>query len=258
MPSTGLPRRILFVGLICLLSACSSYKQNIMYKPSEQFVGKKTTEADGVVKNYMIQVNDYLKLDVYSNKGERIIDPDGALFNDKAAAGQNQARVQPTYLVTVNGSVKFPMVGSVALAGMTIREAEQKLQGEYDIYYKQCYVQLTFSNKRVIVLGSPGGQVIPLVNENVSLIEVIAMAKGIGLDGKAHNIRLIRGQDVYLVDLSTIDGVKSGNMIVQPGDIIYIEPTRRPFTEGARDLAPVLSLTISLASLVLVFLASHK
>ena len=227
-----------------------------MFRPPEDFVGKKTTEAEATVKNYVIQVNDYLKLEVYSNKGERIIDPDGALFNDKNAAAQNTQRVEPTYLVSVDGTAKFPMVGSIALAGMTIREAEQKLQAEYDNYYKQCYVHLAFNNKRVIVLGSPGGQVIPLVNENVSLIEVIALAKGIGVDGKAHNIRVIRGEDIYLVDLSTIDGVKSGNMIIQPGDIIYIEPTRRPFTEGARDLAPVFSLVLSLSTLIIVFIAN--
>ena|ERR1044071_3401759 len=248
--------RSLFFGLLIVLTGCSSYKRNLMFRPPEDFVGKKTTEAEATVKNYVIQVNDYLKLEVYSNKGERIIDPDGALFNDKNAAAQNTQRVEPTYLVSVDGTAKFPMVGSIALAGMTIREAEQKLQAEYDNYYKQCYVHLAFNNKRVIVLGSPGGQVIPLVNENVSLIEVIALAKGIGVDGKAHNIRVIRGEDIYLVDLSTIDGVKSGNMIIQPGDIIYIEPTRRPFTEGARDLAPVFSLVLSLSTLIIVFIAN--
>jgi polysaccharide export outer membrane protein len=256
MPRFGLPR-LLFIGLLCLLASCSSYKRNLMFRPPEGFVGKKTTEAEATVKNYVIQVNDYLKLEVYSNKGERIIDPDGALFNDKNAATQNTQRVEPTYLVAVDGTAKFPMVGSIPLAGMTIREAEQKLQAAYDNYYKQCYVHVTFNNKRVIVLGSPGGQVIPLVNENVSLIEVIAMAKGIGNDGKAHNIRVIRGEDIYLVDLSTIEGVKSGNMIIQPGDIIYIEPTRRPFTEGARDLAPVFSLVLSLSTLIIVFIANQ-
>lgn len=244
--------RYLLLGLVCLLTACSSYKRNLMFRPPEDFVGKKTTEADATVKNYVIQVNDYLKLQVYSNKGERIIDPEGALYTEKNATGQNQVRVEPTYLVAVDGTVKFPMIGSVALVGMTIREAEQKLQAEYDNYYKQCYVQLSFSNKRVIVLGSPGGQVVPLLNENVSVIEVIALAKGIENDGKANNIRLIRGEDVYLMDLTTLDGIKSGNMIVQPGDIIYIEPTRRPFTEGIRDIAPLLSLLLSLTTVIVV------
>jgi polysaccharide export outer membrane protein len=229
-----------------------------MFRIPDNFVGKKATEADAVVKNYVIQVNDYLKLEVYSNKGERIVDPEGALSADKTLQGQNQVRVEPVYLVTVDGTVKFPMIGLISIVGMTIREAEQKLQAEYDNYYKQCYVHLIFSNKRVIVLGSPGGQVIPLVNENVTLLEVIAMSKGISNEGKAHNIRLIRGDDVYLVNLSTIDGVKSGQMIVQPGDLIYIEPTRKPFTEGIRDFSPIFTVVMSLATLVVITVVNRN
>ena len=225
-----------------------------MFKPPEDFVAKQATQAEAAASNYVIQVNDYLKLEVYSNKGERIVDPNGELLNGNNVSPQNQTlRTQPPYLVTADGTVKFPMIEAVAVAGMTIREAEQTLQAQYNKYYKECYVLLTFSNKRVIVLGSPGGQVIPLVNENVSVVEILAIAKGIGNDGKAHNIRLIRGNDVYILDLSTLEGLKNGNMIVQPGDIIYVEPTRRPFAEGARDLAPILSLVLSLATLVVVF-----
>jgi len=176
-------------------------------------------------------------------------------LNSSNGTSQNNqlTRVQPTYLVTRDSTVKFPMIEPISVAGMTIREAEQKLQTEYSKYYKECYVLLTFSNKRVIVLGSPTGQVIPLVNENVSVVEVLALARGIGNDGKAHNIRLIRGNDVYLLDLSTLQGLKDANMIVQPGDIIYVEPIRRPFTEGARDLAPIMSLTLSFLTLLVLF-----
>jgi polysaccharide export outer membrane protein len=246
-------RLLLFAAF--LLTACSSYKQNIMFKPGENFVGK---EAEAVAKNYVIQVNDQLRLEVYSNKGERLIDPNGELMNSTGTAPPEGAvRVQPSYLVAVDGMVKFPMIQPVTVVGMNIREAETLLQAEYNKYYKECYVILTFSNKRVIVLGSPGGQVIPLVNENLSVVEVLAMAKGIGNDGKAHNIRLIRGNDVYILDLSTIDGLRKGNMVVQPGDIVYVEPMRRPFAEGARDIAPVLSLVMSLATLIVVFLANN-
>ncbi|HZY78532.1 MAG TPA: polysaccharide biosynthesis/export family protein [Cyclobacteriaceae bacterium] len=257
MPFTN--RSFLMLFLAVVACSCSSYRQNVMFKVPDDFVSKQAAQASAATKNYVIQVNDNLKLDVYSNKGERIIDPNGELINDNATVAQNQAtRVQPTYLVTIDGTVKFPMIEPVAVAGMTIREAEAKLQAEYNKYYKECYVILTFSNKRVIVLGSPGGQVIPLMNENVSVVEVLAMAKGIGNDGKAHNIRLIRGEDVHLLDFSTIEGLKKGNMTVQPGDIVYVEPIRRPFSEAARDLAPILSLTLSLATLVVLVIINTQ
>jgi polysaccharide biosynthesis/export protein len=209
-------------------------------------------QAEGTTKNYVIQINDYLKIEVYSNKGERIIDPNGELTKENSSVQNQTARVSPSYLVAVDGTVKFPMIEPVQVAGLTIREAENKLQAEYNRYYKECYVVLSFNNKRVIVLGAPGGTVIPLANDNMSVVEVLALAKGIGNEGKANNIRLIRGEDVYLIDFSTIEGYRKGNMTVQPGDIVYVEPTRRPFAEGLRDFAPVMGLVISLTSLLVV------
>jgi polysaccharide export outer membrane protein len=229
-----------------------------MFKPGEDNA-TRTAQVEAVSKNYVIQVNDYLKLEVFSNNGERLIDPNGELLKEGPdAQPASTTRAQPTYLVAVDGTAKFPMIEHITMVGLTIREAEVKLQEQYNKFYKECYVQLTFNNKRVIVLGSPGGQVIPLINENVSVVEVLALAKGIGNDGKSHNIRLIRGKEVFVLDLSTIEGLKTGNMIVQPGDVVYVEPVRRPFAEGARDLAPVLSLVISLATLVVVFVANQN
>lgn len=248
------------VVTICTLlvaAGCSSYRQNLLFKPTTANPGLPPV-ADTTDRNYVIAVNDQLKLDVFSNNGERIIDPNGELVRDNNGIQQGQtARPQPSYLVAADGTVKFPLVDAVKLSGMTIRAAEIKLQAEYNKFYKECYVLLSFVNKRVVVLGSPGGQVIPLVNENVTVVEVLALAKGIGNDGKAHNIRLIRGDQTYILDLSTLDGLAKNNMVVQPGDVIYVEPIRRPFAEGARDLAPVSGLVLSLATLIVVFLSNR-
>jgi polysaccharide export outer membrane protein len=168
-------------------------------------------------------------------------------------AGALNAQIQaPLYQVNTNGEVKFPMIGNIHLEALTLREAELLLQKEYDQYYKECFVNLRFENKRVVLLGATGGQVIPLVNENIKLTEALALAKGIANDGKAHNIRLIRDEEVFLIDLSTVDGLRKGNLIVQPGDIIYVEPLRRPFIEGLRDFSAVSSIIISLGTLAIL------
>mgnify|MGYP005816520249 CR=1 FL=1 len=128
------------------------------------------------------------------------------------------------------------------------------LQTAYEKYYAKPYVILENTSKRVIVLGAPGGVVVPLVQENMSLAEVVALSQGITNNSRANNIRLVRNEDVYLVDFSTIEGFKKGNMIMEPGDIVYIEPIRRPATEAARDFLPVVSIFTSFATLLLVLL----
>ncbi len=54
------------------------------------------------------------------------------------------------------------MIGEIKLEGLTIRQAEEVLQQAYSKFYEDAYVVLKYTNKRVIILGAPGGQVIPL------------------------------------------------------------------------------------------------
>ena len=211
-------------------------------------------EASESEKNYVIQKNDWLKLAVFTNNGERLIDPNPELTNSSGGGSGTTATQKEdfNYLVDLTGVVRFPMVGALKLEGLTLRQAEEIAQKEYNKYFKEVFVILSYVNKRVIVLGAPGGQVIPLTNQNVRVAEILAMAKGLSNDAKADNIKLVRGEHVYQIDFSTIDGFKAGNVYVEPGDIIYIEPIRRPISEGLRDYYGVISVIVSLATLIAV------
>lgn len=221
----------------------------------EQDLSYLSSDLTVIEKNYIIQPDDILELRVYTNKGERIIDP-----NYELQIPQNQNRREedkPNFLVLKDGLVKFPMIGQVKISGMNINEAEKYLALKYDEFYKDAFVTIKYLNKRVVVLGAPGGQVIPLNNENTSIIEVVALAGGIDDGGKAHNLRLIRGDlhnpQVFLIDLGTIEGMRSSMMDAMPGDIIYIEPRVKVVTEGAKDFLTVFSIFVS--ALTLYFLA---
>ncbi len=232
-----------------MFSSCSSYKQNIMFKIPEGY--QLEQEVQKAEKNYLIQKNDQLSVDVYTNDGERIIDPDLKL-TENIPSQSLDTKPEVIYLVNLNGIVKLPMVGDVKLEGLTIREAESLLQDAYSTYYSKPFVVLNYINKRVVVLGAPGGQIIPLANENVELVEILALAKGINIDAKAHNIRVLRKEKVFLIDMSTIDGYLKGNMIMEPGDIVYVEPVRKPVSEAVRDYGPLVSLVASLVTLIIV------
>lgn len=211
-------------------------------------ISKEILQAE---RNYVIQKNDFLHVEVYTNKGERIIDPNPELSRPTSNA-VNQSRPQVNYLVDLNGIVKFPVAGEMKMEGLTLRQAESILQVEYEKYFKECFVVLTFQNKRVVVLGAVGGQVVPLANQNVTLAEILALSKGLPNDSKVQNIRVVRNDKIFQVDLSTVEGFQAGNMIVEPGDIIYVEPIRKPFAEGLRDYSGLVSLFISALSLIIV------
>lgn len=225
-----------------------------MFKTAEGFQPDAITkEATHVERNYVIQRNDYLKLDVYSNRGERLIDPNPELSSGSGTTSPNEDnKVRPNYLVDLAGIAKFPMIDEIKVEGLTLRQAEAIIQKEYEKYFKEPFAVLSYANKRVIVLGAPGGQVIPMTNQNMNLTEVLALAKGVDNNAKAQNIRVLRNEQVFVIDLSTIEGYKNSNLLIQPGDIVYIEPIRRPVSEAFKDYAGIFSVTISLVSLIIV------
>jgi polysaccharide biosynthesis/export protein len=241
--------RNLIVIALLLFSSCSSYKANIMFKSTETVSAEKVHhETMAAEKNFVIQKNDRFTVTIYSNKGERLIDPNPAISQTNQT--NNTSDEEPEYSVDLAGTVSLPMIGAFKIEGLTVRKAEEALQRAYETFFKEPFIKITLLNKRVFVLGAPGGQVITLENENTSLIEVLSLAKGIDNNSRAENIRLIRGEQVFEIDLSTIEGFRKGNLLVQPGDIVYVEPIRRPFSEGLRDSAGIISLLISLATLI--------
>lgn len=86
-----------------------------------------------------------------------------------------------------------------------------------------------------------------MTNNNTTVMEALAMAGGISNDGKAYKIKLIRNTpgkepQVYLMDLSRINGLAMANTQVQAYDIIYVEPRYRPVRTFSQEIAPLLTL----------------
>lgn len=251
------------------LGSCGSLNQNIMFRTNGQVISDTLLDAlSKVEKNYVIKKNDFLQLVVYTNKGERLVDPNQEMGRQlgstdlNANTGTREASIK--YLVENTGEVKLPLVGYVYVQGFTQRQLDSLLQIRYTEYYEDAYVVSKILNKRVFVLGNAGnkaemaGQVIPLENENMSVVEVLTLAGGMDQFAKAHNIRLIRGDlnhpNVYLIDLSTIEGVKLSHMNVQPNDIIYVERQRRILSQILTEATP---LIMFMNTLLLIYIATR-
>ncbi len=213
---------------------------------------KLTSEARALERDYTIQPNDLLQVIVYTKNGEMIIDPEYEL--SKNFNTNTQKRPDPEYLVRLDGNVLLPMVGNVQIARLTLYEANLKLKSLYNEYFIDPYVITTYTNKRVTVLGATGGQILPLTNNNITVAEVIAMAGGMKDLGNASSIKLIRGEETFLVDFSTIEGYYASNQIVQPGDIVYIEPIKRFFRGNAVEVSVFLSFVTTMTTILILVL----
>jgi len=218
-----------------------------MLKTKKGYQFSKFSDSTNL-KEYRLSVNDLISFNLYSNEGFKLVDLTSLNNANTGYRFENTLE----YLIEVDGFCKLPILGKTKLSGYTIKEAEIFLEGQYAAFYNKPFIIVTVLNKRVIVFpGSAGdAKVIPLHNSNTTLIEAIALAGGIADDGKAAQVKLIRANDgkndVYLIDLSKISGIKQANMVVQANDIIYVEPRRRISSKIVQEIAPLISILSSI------------
>ena len=241
-------RKLLYLsGLLLFFSSCAWLNPNIMLKTSKDYQYSKNPDSSRTL-DYKISPNDIFEFNIYSNDGFKLVD----ISSLNATLTGYRTDMVLSYLVESDGTVKLPILGRKKITGLTIREAELMLEESYSSFYIKPFVELKVTNRRVIVFPgmSGGAKVIPLVNNNTTLLEALALAGGIAEDGKAKLVKLIRKntngkEDVFKMDLSTIQGLKDANTVLQANDIIYVEPRRRYSTKFLMEVAPILSLLSS-------------
>jgi len=169
-------------------------------------------------REYKIAVNDELSISINPNKGASILE------NTEIGLAKGVSAT-----VDYDGTIKLPILGRIKLSDLTIREAELLMENLLKVYYVDPYVTLKILSKRVILFSGAAGsaRVVPLPYQNMNLLEVLATSGGIPITGKAHRIKLIRGDlrnpQIFLIDLSKIENLKKSDLIVQGDDIIYID-----------------------------------
>ena len=268
--------------LFCSCAATRSYNQRAMFRLTDEHgrtldTARLRVAVNRTARNYLIQPNDYLEVRVNTNKGERILDPNGELqFGGGGAGAPAGARVSGAtssgggsagarFLVQADGTVTLPLVNRVRVSGLSLLQADSVLKETYSKYYVEPFVMTRVANNRIILLGAQGGRVIPLENDNMNLLEVLALAGGVDaggggsslyrFGGRADNIRIIRGNLKYpqieQIDLTTIAGMRRANLQVEPNDIIYIDPVRRPVLENLSDSGAFIGIISGITSLAL-------
>ena len=238
---------LFFSVLVLFMSSCTWLNPSIMLRTPKNFKYSQNPDSTNAA-DYRISSNDIIEFSLFSNDGFKLVD-----LTSLNANNTNGFRIQngTEYLVESSGEVKLPVLGKIKISGLTLRDAQILLEEKYASYYIRPYVMIKIINKRVIIFpGSAGdARVIPLLNNNTTLIEGIALAGGLADDGKAKMIKLIREnkgeREIYLIDLSVISGIKQASMVLQANDIIYVEPRRRYAIRFLQEAAPVISIVSS-------------
>lgn len=199
---------------------------------------------------YRIAANDRIAVRLMTNDGAGMINISGGASGSVGGATDLEIKIES------DGFAKLPLFGRIYLEGLTIRQAEMLIEDKFSEFYNNPFVLLEVSNKRVMIFAGANTSVVSLVNDNTTLFEVLAMSGGIPSQGKANKVKIVRGDlrnpSVYLVDLSTIQGIQSANLVMQANDIIYIETRGNYVSKVLSELAPYLAILSSVVSTVAI------
>ncbi|MDD5034708.1 MAG: polysaccharide biosynthesis/export family protein [Methylococcaceae bacterium] len=173
-----------------------------------------------VQTGYKIGPHDRLQITVWDHP--ELNDPGGEKI-DPTMAGK---------VVQDDGTVYYPYVGNVPVAGKSVSEVREMLTRGLSKYFKKVKLDvrvLAFQSHRAYVVGevkSPGIQ--SMVDTRLTVAEAISRAGGATADADLSRVSLSRGDKLYPIDVLALyeQGNNVQNQLLKDGDVLNV-PDRK-------------------------------
>lgn len=246
--------------LFCLAltgSSCISNKKMI-YFPDPDFNTRELTPIQNQPEVYRLQARDILSIRIKSMDVES-----SDFFNLTAREGfmnLNQASVYLSgYSIDENGNVELPEIGEINVKGLTLNQAQTKIQEKVALYLNNATVIVKLISFKITVLGevkNPGYY--NIYNDQATILEGLGMAGDLTDYGNRQNITLIRqteaGTAGVLVNLRDPDLLSSKFYYLQPNDVVYVQPLNAKNTRANLNSLGIIGLAFSAASTIILIL----
>ncbi len=242
---------------ILLLASCVS-TQKFVY-----FVDQKDASlvSNNSIPETIIQKNDLLGISVSSlnSKASEIYNAPNITYASSSNA--NGVSVQaPGYLVSPDGNIQFPILGSIKAEGLTGNQLREEIVRT--LIDKKLLVDpivsVRYLNFKITVLGEVSNPtVVNVPNEKISLLEALGLAGDITVFGRKDNVLIIRedGQNKILkrINLNSSDLFSSPYYYLKSNDIVYVEPNKAKVGSSSRStqLLPILLSGLSFAAIII-------
>jgi polysaccharide export outer membrane protein len=251
---------LLLFGIIFTLTSCSSKQYQSLFEQKTAAPDSSSTQNAAVTMSaYRIKPQDILQIRNLQN-AKYIVD-EAPASNTSSGTGTGQ-----TFQVDDDGTVALPVIGHVAVTGLTRSEAAKHIE---DLYRKSLLkdpiIELRIVNLKITLLGEIKSQGnYPLIKDRTTLVEMIGAAGGLTDKANETNIQIIRGDQanpqVTFINLRNIQSINDPRAILQNGDIIYIAQNKRAVrNENLQNISvisqPVLLL---LNTALIIFTLSHR
>jgi polysaccharide export outer membrane protein len=129
------------------------------------------------------------------------------------------------------GDIHLPMVGAVAVAGLSTSQIEEKLEAAYARYLNKPWVVVEiaqYHSQPLYLLGQFRNSGTIYMDRPLTLLEGISMGGGLLDTANLRSARLLRGKKTLPIDIYQLltDGETSQNVWLHPGDTIYVPDDR--------------------------------
>ena len=225
-----------------------------------------TETADSILNRTAIRVqpDDLLSIGVFNSNDvdPEVIAPFNLSFGGAVGADKERETTASAYRVNLDGTIDFPGLGSLAVAGQTLPEIRSLLIERLKAYLNDPIVHIRLTNFRVTVLGevlSPGTY--PLGEEEITILEALGLAGDLTPYGNRENILVIREENgtrtFGTVNLRDRAVFQSPYFYLRQNDVIYVEPLKeKSFTIATRaqQILPWVGASVGLVNLVFIIL----
>jgi len=213
LPPAANPPAVPGVQLFNISAETIQQNESSMRARGADAVELATTGA--AVSEYRIGVHDILTIIVWDHP--ELTTPTGTL--DPQTSG---------YLVGEDGTIFYPYVGKVSVAGKTPGEVREIIsKGLEEVIQKpQVDVKVgAYRSQKVFVSGEvarPGLH--PITDSPITVQEALSLAGDATVNGDLTNISLTRGERTYIVDMLAFydDGDTGQNVVLRHGDVLHV------------------------------------
>lgn len=244
--------------LLLIFSSCST--RNLVYF-SDLPQNTEISEEVLNVQEPTIQPIDLLSITVSTlNPESNLLFNSGIISNTGGSTNTSGtvSMINSGYRVDKTGSINFPVLGKIEVAGLTLDEATEKITQLLQKEAKSPIVNVKLLNFRITVIGEvKNPNTFPVLTERINIVEAIGLAGDLTPYGKRENVLLIREVDgvrtTVRLDLNKKAVFSSPYFFLQQNDVIYVEPVKARAEQASVTRSHV-SLTISIVSIISLLL----
>lgn len=182
----------------------------------------------GEYEQYHLQKNDELELRVISLNLETAM-----LFQKHSGASFSSNSSNFTYRIYEDGTIDVPFLGKVEVVGLTLQEAEQKIEQELSGFDDDIMVKLALSTGTFCVIGDAGRGYFPIYKDRLTIYQALALCGGINSSADYGKVKILRRQDdgvkIIEFDIRPQSLIDSEYYYVYPNDVIYFDFSKRRF-----------------------------